>query len=185
MKVLSEQDLMLIREGNTEPLSTIFNTHYKFCVNSITLKTDCSNEDAKDFVMDAVLVLRDKIMEDTYVNTNVQSYLITVAINKWKNKRRKDAKHLKFEPSIVEHYLNKKSSAIELSDLNQKMVDAILISIDRIGGNCQKLLKRHLKEGIPLSMLVDELGYKSKDVIKTTKSRCIKKLRDIISGLVD
>lgn len=185
MKVLSEQDLMLIREGSTEPLSTIFSTHYKFCVNAITLKTDCSKEDAKDFVMDAVLVLRDKIMEDVYVNTNVQSYLITVAINKWKNKRRKDAKHLTFDPSIVEQYLNQKSSVSELSEVNQKMVAAILISIDRIGGNCQKLLNRHLKEGIPLSMLVDELGYKSKDVIKTTKSRCIKKLKEIISDLIE
>lgn len=183
MKVLEEHDLELIREGKTEPLSKIFRQHYKFCVDSITFKTDCSSEDAQDFVMDALLVLRDKIMDDSYVNTNVQSYLITVAINKWKNKRRKDIKHLAFNPTVVEQYLRQNNTEVTISEENQNVVDSILRSIDMLEGKCGKLLQRHLKEGIPLSLLVDELGYKNKDVIKSTKSRCLKKLRDIISGL--
>lgn len=183
MKVIDEYDLAMIREGKTEPLTKIFSDHFKFCVDSITFKTDCPSADAQDFVMDAILVLRDKVIDNSYVNTNVQSYIITVAINKWKNKRRKDLKHLPFRPVLVEQYLNQKNIDEALSETKQKMVNSILMSIDKLEGKCGILLKRHLKDGIPLSFLVEELDYKNKDVIKSTKSRCLKKLRAIISSL--
>lgn len=178
MKRLSSEDLVSIKRGETEALKHIYEAHYHTCVNQMRQKINSSQEDAEDLMMDTILILRDNIMSGQFHNDNVGAYLLTVGINKWRNKIKRDRRLIEYDPSLIESRSQIINDAEGKQDPKIKM---ILHSLDSMKGNCKTLLHRNLLDGIPLTTLIDELGYKSYDVIKTTKSRCMKKLRNIIS----
>lgn len=181
MKRIAEADLVLIRQGNNEPLTKIYAAHYQACIRHIIRLTQCSTQDAEDVTMDALLVLREVIMSDRFRNENVQSFLITVGVNKWKNKVKRDRRLLEYDPMVMEELLaQKKGEQQDNLAYLEKKVRIILQAIESIGGKCEKLLQLNLVEGLPLTSIVEELGYASYDVLKTSKSRCMKKLKSLI-----
>jgi len=186
MEQIAEADLVRIKQGNNEPLTKIYAVHYQACVRQIMRLTHCSAQDAEDVTMDALLVLRDVIISGSFRNENVQSFLITVGINKWKNKIKRDSRMLEYDPVIMEELLAKTGGESDESlAYLEKKVRRILRAIERVGGKCQKLLQLNLIEGLPLKAIVEELGYASYDVLKTSKSRCMKKLKLIIEEKED
>jgi len=178
MKSISEEDIIAIKKGNTAPLSRIYEQHYMTCVNQMQRKMNASKEDAEDLMMDTILVLRDNIMSDSFKNENVGAYLLTVGINKWRNKIKRDRRLDEYDPGLIERKLN---TQIEEDGPTNSRIKIIIKAMTMMKGNCQTLLNRNLVDGIPLKNLVSELGFKSYDVIKTTKSRCMKKLRTIVN----
>lgn len=181
MKSISEEDLIAIKQGSMSPLSKIYEEHYLACVNQMQRKMNASKEDAEDLMMDTLLVLRDNIMSGQYKNENVGAYLLTVGINKWRNKIKRDRRLDEYDPSVIERKLNLENE--ELDKINPK-IKIIVAAMESMKGNCKTLLHRNLVDGIPLQGLAEELEFKSYDVIKTTKSRCMKKLRVLINDLM-
>lgn len=185
MKILDDQDLELLRQGNTQPLIRIFNSNYSTCISHVKRVCQCQDDDAEDLVMDSIIVLRDKILSNEYENSNVQSFLISVAINKWKNRKNKYDRIVFFDPLDTENKeLSSTDSPGENDDLRLKELNAIQHAIMSASEKCGELLRRNLYDGIPLEMLVDDLGYKNYNVIKSMKSRCMKKLRQFISSVL-
>jgi len=182
MTILTEKDIQHIKEGSTAPLENLYRMVYETSMSKMKHIANCSKDDAEDAMMDAIITLRDAIMADRYENKNVSAYLITVAINKFRNKRKRDQRLTDYNPSVIEHLLTDESSE---NDQQMKKVKAILMSINQITGKCNALLTRNLIDGIILKDLVAELDYSNYDVIKTSKSRCIKKLRSLVSELLN
>lgn len=185
MKTIAESELHEIRKGKMEPLSMLFRENYEYCVKQLCIQTNCMPEDAEDLIMDALIVLREKIMLDEYVNENLQGYILTLAKNMWRNKVKHDRKRLVLEPKIVESYLSKQAKESGLSEENQKRVDVVFKALRQLGGNCEILIRKNLIDRVPLRNLSEELGYKSEDVAKTTKARCMKKLKILIHELMN
>jgi len=185
MKTIAQSDLIAIKNGSTEPLSRLFQENYSYCVKQLCLQTQCMPEDAKDLVMDAIIVLREKIMMEAFVNENTQGYLITIAKNMLKNKLKRDRRQLEFEPGLVEGYLAKKTNSPILTEDSESKIEIILLALRKLGGKCEILLNRNLVDRVPLRNLSDELGYSSEDVVKTTKARCMKKLKSLIKELMN
>jgi len=67
-----------------------------------------------------------------------------------------------------------------LTEMQQNKVTVALSALKKMGGKCEQLLKRNLYDGFALKEIQAELGYKSLDVIKNTKSRCMKKLKELV-----
>ena len=182
MKRISEKDLTTIRQGDTGPLKKIYEAHYAVNVAKLQIRMNSSKEDAEDLMMDTMLMLRDNIMNGSFKNENVGGYLLTLGINRWRNKIKRDRRLQEYDPGLMEKELASKS---ETKNEPNPKVRAIFRAMDMMKGNCKTLLTRNLVDGIPLQTLVMELEYKSYDVIKTTKSRCVKKLRAIVNEMLD
>lgn len=181
MKRISESDIAAIRQGDTGPLKKIYNAHYAVNVAKMQIKMNSSKEDAEDLMMDTILVLRENIMNGSFKNENVGAYLLTLGINKWRNKIKRDRRLQKYDPSLMEKELLTKN---ETNNGSNPKIRSIFKAMDMMKGNCKTLLTRNLVDGIPLQTLVSELEYKSYDVIKTTKSRCVKKLRSLVNEVL-
>lgn len=184
MENFSFEELEKIKNGDTEPLQKVFLSHYEYCTECLIRYDSCSKADAKDSAMDAIQILRDKIIQGSYLNQNLRAFLLTVSRNRLRNKRKRDRKSLPFDPTIVEAYLNNTDSSSGLTEFQQRKIDVVLLAIKQIEGVCQKLLKLNLYEGISLEVLQKDLGYKSLDVIKNTKSRCLKKFKQMVNKMM-
>jgi len=64
-----------------------------------------------------------------------------------------------------------------------ELVKLIVTKIDAMKGPCQTILNMSLLEGMSLDSIFTELEgkYNSKGVIKSTKSRCLDKLRQALN----
>ena len=180
MKIISEKDIESIRKGDMAPLKAIFNANYVYCVNNLKEIFGCTETDASDHVMDAILVLREKIMMSDYTNNNLRSYLLTVASNKWKNKYKRDTRLIKYDPAIMESHLAATTTDNKESDYYRKKIMVIHQTIESMEDPCKSILKLNLIDGFSLDVVVTKIGYKSKAVLKTSKTRCMKKLRSLI-----
>lgn len=79
MKILDEKDIQLLKQGDDGPLIEIFKSNYLTCVSHIKRLCNCQDDDAEDLVMDAIVVLKEKILSNEYENINLKSFLISVA----------------------------------------------------------------------------------------------------------
>ncbi len=189
MSKLTRELLKRIKSGDNEPLGDVFIEHFDYCTQALVKYNKCSIDDAKDVYMDAIQVLRDKIIKNQFVDQNMRGYLLTVAKNKLKNKQLKDHRHLEFNLEKVEAYLIEKKrfgneAKYNLSPIQQQKVDSILLALKKMNDKCQQLIYRHYYEGFSLSELQKELGYGSYASIKTTIDRCRKKLNEIIKNSI-
>jgi len=175
-----EKEIKQIINGDNEPLKRIFQECFDDGTSQVMRSMSCSKADAEDVLMDSFLVLRDKILEGEFVNENVKAYLITVAKNKWRNKSKRDRRLIEFDPKKIEQKLNHTVDGIPNEE--EIRIKQIIEAIESLSGNCQELLTENLLNGIPLKALTEKLAYSSYDVIKTTKSRCMKKLRALFKN---
>lgn len=177
MKVIDQSDLELIKTGDLTPLKRIFEQNYQYCIHNLVKISSCSTIDAKDMTMDAILVLRNKILSNEYKNTNVRSFLLTVAQNKLRNKQKRDSRFMDYDPIFLEEHLSERDDHPEKDELQNRLLE-IYKGIKLLNEPCKSILELNLLEGFSLEVVYQKLGYKSKGVLKTTKTRCIKKLRE-------
>jgi len=179
MMVIDEIDLIRIKEGDMDPLKTIFNKNYSYCVKNLVRIVGCSETDAKDYVMDAIIVLKEKIVSNDYSNKNVRSFLLTVSRNKWRNQSKRDSRIYEYDPRVLEEILSGRRDQHK-TEFYQSQLELILNSIQGLNEPCRTILELNLVKGFALEVVFRKLGYKSKAVLKTTKTRCMKKLRSAI-----
>lgn len=60
-------------------------------------------------------------------------------------------------------------------------VDRAWAMLKRLGKKCQKILIR-FGQGAPMAQIAQEFNYSSADTAKTTKARCLKKLKDQLNA---
>ncbi len=181
MNELNSNTLQLIKNGDNKPLGTIFMRHYDYCIKSLKKYEACTIEDAKDVYMDAVHVLRDKIIKGEYKDQNLKVFLYAIARNKLRNKRLKNKRYIQLDVYKVEAYLlkHKKNKSLDnsnLSEMQQRKVNVALKLLQQLNSNCHQLIYKHYYEGYPLAELQKELNYGSYGSIKSTINRCRKKL---------
>lgn len=183
IKELDQTDIESLKNGDNSLLAEIYKANYEKCIHVLKSITRQSENELEDLFMDSIIVLRNKLMSDEYENKNVQSFLISVATNKWKNKYRSKLRTLLYEPHELEK-LREHTSEYKLKQESQTAsLKLVHKALSQIGNSCKDLLYKNLYEGISLEVLVKELGYKNYDVIKSSKSRCMKKLRTLIENL--
>jgi len=182
-KTLDPEDIELLKNGDNSLLARIYETNYEKCMHVLKSLTKQSIHETEDLYMDAIIVLWRKLISDEYENENVQSFLISVANNKWRNKYHSKARTILYEPFELEK-IREDSTTFKLkSEVQKREVGLVMKAMSSLEGKCKDLLYKNLYEGKSLEILAQELGYKNYNVIKTSKSRCMKKLRILIENL--
>lgn len=179
MKVISYKHLNRIREGDMEPLQLIFDSNYTYCIQNLIKLFNCDESDAKDVTMDAILVLQEKITSNEYKNQNVRSFLLTVATNKLRNKRKRDKRIETIDPTGTWIFREPMIDS-GASDYYEKKANEVIAVIHSLKDPCKSILKMILLQGYSLDAALEKMPYESKGVLKTTKSRCIDKIRQVV-----
>lgn len=180
MKRFKDSEIEELRKGINAPLKRLYDSCQVNCLKKVMSIMNCQKVDAEDALMDSLLVIRDKIMTREFVNDNIPAYWVTVANNRLRNQFKRDRKLLKYDVTRLESVLHEKNAVNEDDDSSDRL-QLIFSSLEKLSSQCKDLLTANLVEGIPLKNLVHLMGYSSYDVVKTSKSRCMKKLRAIIN----
>lgn len=178
-------------ENPSEWMKKVFQEHYSYCIDILVNRDKIEESDAQDYLMDAVIILHEKHKAGEFSSDNIPGWLLTVARNMHKASFRKS--NIKSTVSLekVEAYLGHqkqmftnsynpliiREESAQLAGDERAKVDAMLQAWNQLGKVCLAILTR-IREGAKLSTIQEELGYENYNSLKSTKSRCIRKLKE-------
>jgi len=193
---LSEIEIRNIRNGDDNPLGRLYADNYKDLIAGLRgkIKSQGFLEDyIEDAIQEAFFIVRRKIKEPDFSNDNVCGFIVNIAYNKVRDVGKKMQRMKGFELDEIERYISRTRGIHDedfspqfsnLNDEQQRQVSAILQVWEKFGEACKHLLEKIWVEEKKLKDVWQDLGYSSYDVAKTTKSRCVKNLRQKVNDLL-
>lgn len=164
--------------GDQSYIENLFEETYDYATSYLKKKKYASEDEAHDLYIDAVMILRERIIDGNLPEIkNVKSFIVGICINLNKEflykKYRAESKELE-----VRELFYSKGFVIdeEYAEDQETLKKICLQAMDTLGEKCQKLLNMYHFEGLNMTEIADVLGFASSNVAKTMKSRCFKKL---------
>lgn len=181
--------------NKTKWIEQVFRKHYTYCIDILVKRDGIQRSEAEDYLMDAVIILAEKHQSGEFKSDNIPGWLLTVSRNMFKAKFRTAAVKHTITLEKVENYLQHKEGMFtyspnplieseeieELAMRDRKRVEAFQKAWKELGHVCTTILSR-IREGAKLSSLQEELGYDNYNSLKSTKSRCMRKLKDLVQN---
>ena len=176
----SKNIIDLIKDGDENTLHNIYvenrETFIKF-----SKKYNVERYDAVDIYQDAIIILRENVLNGKIkiLNSSISTYLFAIGKYKIFQSHRSNSKielnnnfHNEAENLNLDvNYLNEKLTN------QQKLLNKHLPSL---GERCREVLTLFYYEGYSLDEITEILGYSDKNVLKSQKSRCVKQLKNMI-----
>ena len=141
----------------------------------------CSKDEAVEVYQDVILAFYENVMNgkiDT-LSSKLQTYLFGIGkfiLLKRFNRNTRHAEMIESSLKIAIPAEQAPGFALE----KEERSDRILSAIRQLGENCRDLLIHIYYHKLSGEIVSERLGYKNPDVVKSQKSRCMKKLRSLV-----
>lgn len=179
-------------------MQNTFKSHYNYCIDILINKNNIYRADAENYLMDAIIILHEKQKEGSFKSENISGWLLTVCLNMHKRAYHRQRKNPFLTLEKMEYYIGHKKELFsndfnpmvlieEKSSLLKKesqRMESYLYALSLISETCKAILNR-LREGAKLLTIKKEMNYSSYNSIKSSKSRCLKKLKIIANQHYD
>ena len=177
---MTDQEKLLRLAKDDKFFTQIYNEYKDY---SLRFLRKMHNDDdlLKDIYQDAVIVLFEKSKDPSFnLTCNIQTYINSVCrnqlLNKFKENSRFITKSDDFEPNVkdwFDEYDDEKESRLNLLEKSlEKLKDK--------GEKCFEILKRFFYEKQSMDQIAVEMNYTNGDNVKNQKSRCQKKLKELV-----
>ncbi len=185
---LNEPEIEQIRSGNDAPLGRLYGQYRQNLITGLRskAKTQHSIEDMEDALQEAFFVIRSKIKSPDFKNDNVCGYIIKIAHYKLLDQDKKTWRFTSINPNEAEKYISAKERGYESSNIgldheNQTKVDIALEVLEEWKGPCKELLWLAYYNDRSNAYILEKLKHKNKNVLKSSKSRCLRRWREKIN----
>lgn len=182
---MSEIDISELKASlrrDNEALRDIFDACSAYCMKSLMKYHNCSRSDANDLFIDALLIFRDKILDDQleYL-TNPRQYLLGVCIVLNKKRLRLQGNQNKLGLVFTSDDLVASSYEEQVIDreISYEQQRKVMHSFKQLGDACREILTLFYVDHFSMKEIAHKMSFASSDVVKTKKMRCLKKWREI------
>jgi RNA polymerase sigma factor (sigma-70 family) len=174
-----EQILEAIKTGNnTAVLSLLYKIALPKVIRFIT-QNNGDEEEAKDIFQDAVVALFNTVKLGKYDSgKDVGGFIYFVARNLWINRIKKKNKQISIKET-EEYAISNSPLALMIMDEKQAAIRGLM---DKIGTQCQELLKYTMYDKLSMKEVALKMGFAGETVAKSTHYRCKQKLAMLING---
>lgn len=164
-----------LREGDTSALNKVYKSYYPV-IESLVLKNDGSQIEAKDIFQEAVILLYNKLQEKEFKLTcTIKTFLYAISKRLWlkrwrENKTKVFDTEFESEPGDINSLM--KDYEEEEQNFN-KMEEALT----KLGEPCATLLKDFYLEDLTMVEIAEKFGYTNSDNAKNQKYKCLQRLK--------
>lgn len=177
-------DLVIRLKGGDNSALSYLHPLQDGCIRMLVVKSNrrCDHDLAYDLFVDSVLDFHKNVLQDKVEFQNIQAYLRRICWNKWlafvRNAERKDSKQETLTSQLYDRTSDINTD--EMEDLFKSQLSQLENAMQQLNDQCRKVLYMAIAEERPMAEIATILKMASPDVAKTTKSRCYKKLMEII-----
>ena len=161
---------------------------YSYYIQEGKHKYSLSEEEAFDAYADAVLSAIDEIVRGRFEGrSSLKTYLYKIFHNKCVDLVRKNTTN----KSSVHHTVSVTEMLFQVSDESKSVIQRLIDKTDwaklkqklnELGENCQKMLLLWA-DGYADKEIAASLAYKTPDVVKTSRLRCLEKLKQLYKNI--
>ncbi len=180
-----EQLRQQIQQNEGQGLRNVFEEGRHYCVRTLLKKTNCSEADAEDIFMDAILIFRENILNGKLQHlSNTKTYLFGICWNLWRDlnyaRGRWQREQSELQRQVYLSLAPESSglSSLEIEELkmaSEKQLKWVLEALEKLKENCQELLKMVYLEKRKYEEVAQIMGMANANVVKVSKYRCHQK----------
>jgi RNA polymerase sigma factor (sigma-70 family) len=159
-------------------------TRFSYFIKDAIYKYTISYEEAFDLYSDTIIAAIDKIKNGSFQGqSSLKTWLYSIFHNKYVDLIRKKTTN----KNSVHRVIDIPEGLLEVSDEARTVIQELIVKTDYevlrqklvlIGENCKELLL-YWADGFSDREIVELKKYKSPDVVKTTRLRCLEKLKQL------
>ena len=182
-QLYSDQNLIeALKRGETDLLGQFYLANKKEFIHWTEKYYQCDRIQALDIFQDSVIILYENIVSGKFVKTNstLKTYLFAIAKNILLKKHR-DAKRIANNPIDLE---NVEIGESFFDPIEEEKYEKAMQAFADTKEPCKSILKMYYYQKLSMDEIAGMLGYKSGDVVKNQKLRCIKSLREIANTML-
>ena len=173
-----------LKSGDNSVLEPIFRQHQHYCINKLMCEKNCPREEAEDIYVEAILNLRSKIITDQIAAlTNVKSYLAQTCVNMYFVRIKQQQRWNKHIPD-VERFFYQSDYVLNEEDYDFEEAMAVTRAVwSKMKEKCKDIIHYFYIDRLKMDEISRLMGFSNANVVKTTKSRCLKKMQDLANEL--
>lgn len=170
----------LIKHGDENTLQNIYVDNREAFIK-FSKKYNVERYDAVDIYQDAIIILRENVLNGKIkvLNSSISTYLFAIGKYKIFQSHRGNSKiELNHNFHTEAENLN-----LDVNYLSEKLTNQQMLlnkHLPCLGERCREILTLFYYEGYSLDEITEILGYSDKNVLKSQKSRCVKQLKGMI-----
>jgi len=145
-------------------------------IKGYVIQNSGSEDDAKDVFQEGLIALISNLNKNKFQGKSaLKSYLFSICKNLWLQKIRKEKK--------TENIKSLEEVPYEETDKDdkEKMFEAMQHQFKKLGGKCQQILIEFYYKKHSIKKLQEIYGLGSAQAAKNKKSRCLKKLSEMVN----
>lgn len=177
----NEYIIAALKEVNIEqPVHQLYQSYFETIIDQI-----CANggnrEDGSDIFQDAVLILIEKVKSGQFKgNSSIKTFLSAIARNLWLFELRTRNRR-KNRETLYTNLEDTTTGTEEVFFSNKQHLDLEKI-FNEVGENCKKILTGFYYEEKSMKELLADVAYENEQVLRNKKSKCMKKLKELIQN---
>lgn len=160
--------------AHDEALRYLYKTYYPF-IRGFIIKNTGDEEDSADIFQEAIVVLYNKIKEETFRgDSTIKTFLYAVARNLWLKELRKHPRQVS-NITDLDNFTHFKIEEVGEVD-NEQKGKLLRDSISQLGEACREILTDYYYEKHSMKEIMTKLGLGSEQAAKNKKYRCMQQL---------
>ena len=189
MKVLRKESFtdselvgsLVQQNGSDAAIRFLYREHFELLSRYI-VNNSGSEQDAEDIFQEVVIAFVNLVKAGKFRGeSTIKTFLFSLNKNIWLNELKRRGRAMARE----EKYEKQNEQFIPTADLSMEMRQSkadLMKVIDELGENCKKILLLFYYEGRSMKEIVDFLPYENEQVVRNKKSKCLKKLEQLVTG---
>lgn len=184
MGAINNNLVQKLKAGDQQALKTIYLENKSMFINYLR-RYDLDEETLNDIYQDAVVALYENARKGSIddLKSTISTYLIGIGKFMCLNKHKKNKREVFFDndeamisdEGYEEIALDHNTEATERQQLISK-------HFEQLGQKCKEILNLFYLESLTIAEIMEVMGYESQNVVKASKSRCLKTLKSLING---
>lgn len=170
------------RQGNQAPLGELYTRHRGEFIGWAQQTYKVSEGVAVDIFQDVMVIFFRNVSQGklTRLESSVKTYLFGIGKNLLRRHLQKKGKELPLDPEFDLPDAGGGTMKIILQNERQQ---TLLKALEELGEPCKQLLHLFYYQQLSIKEIQAKMAYKSAQVVKTQKSRCVQYLRKLIPAL--
>jgi RNA polymerase sigma factor (sigma-70 family) len=169
----------LIQPDIERPVRQLYEAYFETIVAQVYANGG-SRDDGADIFQDAVMILIEKVKTAQFRGeSSIKTFLSAIARNLWLHELRTRERRKKRELFFMDG--EDTSTPAETAFFNQDAIRDLNLMLGEIGDLCKRLLTGFYYEDKSMRELLHEFDYENEQVLRNKKSKCMKKLKDLLN----
>ncbi len=183
MDIKTLRDALL--SNHLAPFTELYRSFKPYCLATLKSKhKNLDHDDCEAIYDDAIIIFRDNLLANKVVdNGNLKTYITGICLNVANNLLRKNQRYNSKKATIGLLFETQGHTPIEDLEYKETLYLTLQKGLEQLGDKCKNVIVSFYIDQLSMEEIAKKYNFASKDVAKTTKSRCFKKLQAIIASI--